>query len=380
MSLFLTIRKRYVLSQSSLYSALVVIMLLLASTLPASAQNGYPTRIDPYINDYAQVISAEDAGNIRQVLSDLKSRKGVELVVVTVNSIGDYQMGDTTIESFATHLFNTWGIGDAQRNDGVMLLVAIKDRKLRIELGRGYGSGHSPEMQSIIDNTIVPDFKQSAYSRGIYRGVKAIADQITGGKQAGPVGASARPSSATTSSRQPRSAAADGPTVMLVLGLIAGIAAVAIGANILEPHIPRQCPNCHTRMTRVEQTAGSSYLNPGQQQEQQLGSAVYVVWKCPACEAVKSEPHYKRSGFSMCPGCDCRTLDVSDIVKVQPTESAAGLREVSQTCRYCDYRYLDSIILPMIVASSGDGGGSDWGGGSDFAGDGSDGGGASGSW
>ncbi len=127
-------------------------------------------------------------------------------------------------------------------------------------------------------------------------------------------------------------------------------------------------------MTRVEQPAASSYLNPGQQQEQQLGSAIYTVWKCPACEYVKSDSHYKRSRFSACPQCNYRTLDVSNIVKVKPTEYATGLREVSQTCRYCEYSYLNSIILPMIVASSGGDGGGDFGGGA------SDGGGASGSW
>ncbi len=180
MSRFSTSHERSVPLRLSLWLVLVVMGFLLVSALPARAQNGYPPRSDPYINDFAKVVDAEDANNLRQALADLKNSKGIELAVVTVNSIKDYATGDATFEAFATHLFNTWGVGDAQRNRGVMLLVAVKDHKLRVELGKGYGSGHSAEMQSIIDNTIVPDFKQGAYSRGIYRGVKAIADQLTG--------------------------------------------------------------------------------------------------------------------------------------------------------------------------------------------------------
>lgn len=74
-------------------------------------------------------------------------KTGIEAVVVTINSIGDYQTGDATIEAFATNLFNTWGIGHKKENNGVLILVAVKDRKARIELGKGYGREYDSAMK-----------------------------------------------------------------------------------------------------------------------------------------------------------------------------------------------------------------------------------------
>ncbi len=165
-----------------LWTVVIFAAFLIVAVPIARAQGGYPSRTDAYINDYAEIVSAEDAVNIRKALSDLKTGKGIEMVVLTINSIHDYGTGDTTIESFATHVFNTWGIGDRQRNDGVLLLVAVKDRTVRIELGSGYGSSHSPEMQTVIDNYVIPEFKQNAYSRGIYRGTQAVVATLTGGQ------------------------------------------------------------------------------------------------------------------------------------------------------------------------------------------------------
>jgi uncharacterized protein len=380
MSRLLTTRERCTRSRSAPYLVLVVSALLLAGALPARAQNSYPDRIDPYINDYAKVISAEDAGNIRQVLSDLKSSKGVELVVVTVNSIDDYDTGDTTIESFATHLFNTWGIGDAQRNDGLMLLVAIKDHKLRIELGRGYGSGHSPEMQSIIDNTIVPDFKQNAYSRGIYRGAKSIADQVSGMSVSTaavlPTAQAANTGSrATSASTNPNV----GGLIAVLIGLGAAIVFMALGLNQAEHRIPPKCDTCRVRMRRAIDDPGTAVLNPGQQQEAALNSVEHIVWKCPTCGTYQVRSYPRKSSASQCPKCRFVTVTRQETVNLQPTTSAAGWKTVSDECVYCHYHHTGVAVLPMIGVSSGDGG--DWGGGGDSGGGGgSDGGGASGSW
>lgn len=191
----------------------------------ARAQSRYPSRTDAYINDYAEIVSAEDAVNIRKALSDLKTGKGIEMVVLTINSIHDYGTGDTTIESFATHVFNTWGIGDKQRNDGVLLLVAVKDRTVRIELGSGYGSGHSPEMQAVIDNYVIPEFKQNAYSRGIYRGTQAVVATLTGGQMPSP----SQPASPNRLGDVIFATTCILGTVLFVVGFVAGITRLSSG-------------------------------------------------------------------------------------------------------------------------------------------------------
>ncbi len=90
----------------------------------AYAQGGYPQHIDPFVDDFAGLLTSNDAANTRTLLSNFKSNSGIHVVVVTINSIHDYNTGDKMIESFALNLFNTWGIGDRTRNDGVLILVA----------------------------------------------------------------------------------------------------------------------------------------------------------------------------------------------------------------------------------------------------------------
>lgn len=94
--------------------------------------------------------------------------------------MSDYDTGDKSIESFANRLFDTWRIGDRATNKGVLLLVAVKDRKVRIELGKSYRDLYDARMKEIIDQHILPAFKRDDYSRGILQGTQAIAKVLSG--------------------------------------------------------------------------------------------------------------------------------------------------------------------------------------------------------
>ena len=74
-----------------------------------------------------------------------------------------------------TALFDTYGIGNVPKNDGVLLLVAAGDRKARIELGAGYGRSKDADSRSIMNNIITPKFKNADFTGGITAGVKAMA-------------------------------------------------------------------------------------------------------------------------------------------------------------------------------------------------------------
>ncbi len=142
-------------------------------------EGGYPSPTDDYVNDYAGVLSRPDLESIHKMFKDLEYQTGIEAVVVTINSIGDYHTGDSGIESFATNLFNTWGIGHKKENNGVLILVAVKDRKCRIELGGGYGKIYDSVMKQVIDENMIPYFKTDDYSRGIYEGSRAAIEKVT---------------------------------------------------------------------------------------------------------------------------------------------------------------------------------------------------------
>lgn len=154
--------------------------ILLATVLtPVLAQTGYPSRIDTYINDYNGMMSSGLEAKLRGWLTDLKAQHNIEMTVVTVDSTRDYNGWDSTIERFATSLFNRWGIGDRATNKGIMLLVAKDDRKVRIELGAGYDSSEDKRAKGVLDEFILPYFRNDNYETGIEKGVRAIIFMVT---------------------------------------------------------------------------------------------------------------------------------------------------------------------------------------------------------
>ena len=165
-----------VLRYTSLCMAVVVVTLLASGAV--SAQTGYPSPADKYVNDYAGVLKQVHKDDLHAKLADLDEQTGIEATILTVASIHDYDTGDATIESFATNLFNTWGIGDSKKNDGLLILVAVRDRQVRIEVGKGYGSRLDQPMQRVIDEKMLPHFKQEDYSTGIYKGTLAAVEEV----------------------------------------------------------------------------------------------------------------------------------------------------------------------------------------------------------
>lgn len=152
---------------------------------PVLAQSVYPNRADTYINDLNGMMSSQLEAKLKGWLLELKSQRNIEMTVVTVNSIrdyktSDYNTADSTIEAFATHVFNRWGIGDRGTNRGVMLLVAKNDRKVRIELGDGFGTSYDTKAKGVIDEFILPNFKKENYEAGIEKGVRGTIYMLTG--------------------------------------------------------------------------------------------------------------------------------------------------------------------------------------------------------
>jgi uncharacterized protein len=125
--------------------------------------------------DQADVIPATTRETLELKLKDLEDKSGIQLVVATVKSL---QGGD--IETYANELFRAWKLGEAKKNNGVLLLVAPTERKVRIEVGYGLeGTLTDALSQVIIASAVVPRFKASDYSGGIERGVDGIISVLT---------------------------------------------------------------------------------------------------------------------------------------------------------------------------------------------------------
>ncbi|NOY68621.1 MAG: TPM domain-containing protein [Deltaproteobacteria bacterium] len=154
-------------------------MFLLLLVFSENCMAGYPEHYNDYVDDYADIIEEPDAAAITRMFENLESQTGIEAVAVTMESYRDYDTGDETFEEFATGLFNDWGIGHKKENNGVLILVSVKDRKCRIELGEAYGSRYDSVMKEIIDTNMLPYFKSDDYTRGIFEGCRAVVGKIT---------------------------------------------------------------------------------------------------------------------------------------------------------------------------------------------------------
>jgi uncharacterized protein len=145
---------------------------------PRRAEKDYAPFPDPgpgYVTDLVGLLTPEQKERIQQWLWQVESRTGVEIVVVVISARSDYPGAPQgSIEQFARGLFDKYGIGNLPRNDGVLLLVTVKDRQARIELGAGYGRARDGDATRIMDREILPSFRKGDYPDGIAAGVRAI--------------------------------------------------------------------------------------------------------------------------------------------------------------------------------------------------------------
>jgi uncharacterized protein len=152
----------------------VALLALAAALAPASAQT-FP-QLTGRVVDEAQVLDATTRAALTQKLADLEARTTTQVVVVTVRSLQGL-----TIEQFGVSLGRAWQIGQKDRNNGVLLLVAPTDRKVRIEVGYGL-EGVLPDAvaSTIIQQAILPRFRTSDFAGGVTSGVDNIVSVLTG--------------------------------------------------------------------------------------------------------------------------------------------------------------------------------------------------------
>ena len=326
-------------------SLAVLIMTLIG--FATQAQAGYPKAKDLYVNDFANLLTAKDAITIRTALAKLRDGAGVQAVVVTIRSIHGYGTGDQTIESFAANLFNKWGIGDRERNDGVLILVAVKDQKVRIELGSGYGSGYNAQTQGVIDQRMLPNFKEKNYSLRILEGTDSVVQMLSG--RAAPTAPPLAPTPEPTVWNSGASSTSDSVGALLFLTIVGVVIAAVIGLILHARLGKRRCPSCRIDMARLYGGAEDQYLDDGQKLEKSLGSVDYQVWQCPRCGHHDLQSQYRwLSSFAGCHACGYRTMKVGEMITVHPTEFTTGEKQIDKECYRCGFRRCETDILPML--------------------------------
>jgi len=152
---------------------------------PVSAQDALTIPPVPadynFVQDYARLLPDQVKGEIGAIQKQAFEQNQKPIIVVTIDSMAGYGATGYSIERFGTAWFNKWQIGAKGGqgeliNKGILLLISVSDRKARIELGAEWGRDWDAHAAKIMNQSIIPRFKQKDFPGGILAGVKALSE------------------------------------------------------------------------------------------------------------------------------------------------------------------------------------------------------------
>ena len=420
---------------------IVFCLALTAWLQPATAQNlqSLPSPLPAsHVSDAGQLLAADTRAELDRLATRLDQAGRGQLAIVVVASTGDQNPRQA-----ATEIFNRWGVGDRQRNDGSLILLARQDRKAEIVLGKGIdNAANRSHAQAVMDSAMVPRFRAGDYDQGLVAGATELLQRVYAidlsrpAEQPTDVAAlmapaadspsalAASPTEASTDlaeSRgfetqaepqaidlsawkpQPRPTPTESteksplrPGVLaLVLSLLAaGAWAVYwLLSRLLRVlwwfsggrWMARRCRACEARMQLLSETEDDAHLQPAELTEEKLRSVDYRVWVCPSCRRVdKLARRAWFSPYSNCGACGSRAVSQTSTTISSPTRYSTGLAEVTETCQNCHRVHTERRVLPVLPPpsdnSSSFSSSSSSSSSSSWGGGSSRGGGASGSW
>ncbi len=149
-----------------------ILFLFLLISLPAHALDVPP--LEGRINDRAHILSTETITQLTQKLADFEAKTSNQIAVLTIPSLEG-----EVLEEYSLRVVSTWKLGQADKDNGVLLLIAKSDRKIRIEVGYGLEADLTDfRCQQIIRNEITPEFRNQNFDQGITKGLTAIMNTI----------------------------------------------------------------------------------------------------------------------------------------------------------------------------------------------------------
>src|ERR1700683_3710819 len=168
----------------------LLLPLLIFTCLFTTAQN-IPAPPNPprLVNDFAHVMTSDQIEQLESKLVAYDDSTSIQIAVITVPSTGDY-----AIEDYALKILRDWKVGNKKTNNGIVILAAINDHKVYIATGYGM-EGSVPDLtaKEIVENEIVPSFKQADYFRGFDNAADAII-KASAGEYKAPAGYGSRKS------------------------------------------------------------------------------------------------------------------------------------------------------------------------------------------
>lgn len=333
-----------------------------------------------FVSNPSGVLSASAVRTINSRLRELRAKTSAEVAVVVVDK------ADTDIDEFATGIFDKWGIGKSDNDNGVLVVVSRDDREAVIRTGYGM-EGVLPDVVCgrILRNKMFPSFKQGNYDLGVYDGVTEICrilsdptyaeeikskqrnDSLAGaGDDYGDemfslyiglaaaisvgmivwvivVRVRARRKFGTDEVARWRALRSNNTFFYVMAFITLGMAVPALlmllwSERRLRRH-KRNCPECGTRMKLLDEQTDNNYLNAQQDLEEKLNSVDYDVWLCPHCNHTDIRPYVNpESAYKECPVCHTHAMSLSDRQTITPaTTHSEGEGEDTWYCRACGH-------------------------------------------
>lgn len=409
-----------------IFSLFFATVALAATYTPETVPNVHVQNRTRFLTNPDGIISTDTQAEIDSVFAKIWRETSVEAVAVVVDSINtdDYDL-------FATKLFQHWGVGKSDNDNGVLLLVVKGIKKAVIRVGYG-AEGALPDVicSRILRNEMFPKFKEGDFDSGVLNGIVKmeqvltdpnVREELMSGKENdadADSGISRKDGlialigwslfvtfmmtlfvltsyySNRKKKRQIRYAElqSNGVWALVMTFLGFGLPVIAFAINKYfknkvrtEPLI---CSHCGEAMSLLPQKEGLLRLTPIQSTENHIGAAEYDAWQCPQCKKVEVVEYVGSRKFEKCPFCGARAeAHIGDEVLKQPTYFSEGQGVHKYVCRHCGKLMTIAFMIPIIVrprSGGGFGGGSFGGGGGfsggSFGGGSTGGGGASGGW
>ena len=344
-------------------AALIPLLLVTVGAEPLTSIPNPRIRDGNWVTDMTGTLRADTIAQLNSTISEFERTTGGEMAVVVIKSLDGL-----SIEETAVKLFELWGIGKKDKDNGLLLLWSTGDRRVRLEVGYGL-EGVLPDGKTgaILDAYVIPKFKEGQFDEGLLAGVGALLSAARNEPVALPTAGSESYDSGSWGI---------GTVLMSLLGAIpVGLGSV-FGFRKWRRHRRRRCPSCQNLMTCLTEAEDDALLEKGQQAEERVGSVDYDVWKCGNCSHHFTLRYPKWvSKFEKCPQCRHRTKSSTETVIEAARTSSTGSARVVEECAFCSFRREYDKVLPRLESSSSSSGGSS--GSSSFGGGSSGGGGAS---
>lgn len=213
---------------------LAVALTLAASLIaPSAIAQTLPEPLSDTVSDFANLLDATEEGRISRLLADTRAATGVQMVVVTLPGLAAQGGAGMNLEDYGKDLFNAWGVGGADRNDGIMLLLDTEAREARIALGAGYDPVYDGRAARVLSTAVLPELREGRIAGGIEAGVVSARDRLITPFLAG------QPVSVTDGFAD--EGGASGGSILAGLAAVAGVAGFGFWRS---RRTKRTCPNC----------------------------------------------------------------------------------------------------------------------------------------